>query len=68
MRVLRSKLAAGMVLESNAIDHDGRLLIGPNTELTDRLLGVLENARVPIVYVTDQSFAEHIPERKMARA
>ena len=58
MRVLRSKLLPGMVLETEAMDHDGRMLMGADTELNDRLITVLENARIPIAYITDSSFEE----------
>ncbi len=56
MRVLRAKLAPGMILEAGAVDRDGRMLIGPDTALTDRLIAVIDNAQIPIVYVTDDSW------------
>lgn len=59
MRVLRSKLSPGMVLETVAMDRDGRMLMGAETELNDRLIEVLENARIPIVHITDASFEAH---------
>ena len=59
MRVLRGKLAPGMILDSGAMDRHGRMLIGANTELTEHLLDVLETTRIPIVYVTDASYEEH---------
>lgn len=58
MRVLRSNLSAGMILEEGAMDRDGRMLVGAETVLTDRMLDVLETARIPIVYVTDASYEE----------
>ncbi len=59
MRVLRSKLSEGMVLDSDAMDRSGRMLMSAGTEITAHLIDVLENARIPIVYVTDPSFEEH---------
>lgn len=59
MRVLRTNLTPGMTLERDAMDRTGRLLIGAETELTDRLVEVLKTAQIPVVYVTDKSFEEH---------
>lgn len=59
MRVLRTNLSPGMILDASAMDRAGRMLISAKTELTDRLLEILETARIPIVYVTDDSFEEH---------
>ncbi len=59
MRVLRAKLAQGMILEAGAVDRDGRMLIGPETTLTDRLIQVIDNAQIPILYVTDESWETH---------
>ena len=58
MRVLRTKLSPGMILEDGAMDRDGRMLMGSGTVLTDRMIGILETARIPIVYVTDASYEE----------
>ncbi len=38
------------------MDREGRMLIGADKELTDRLIEILETARIPIVYVTDASY------------
>lgn len=59
MRVLRTNLTPGMILEAGAMDRIGRKLIGADTELTEHLLEVLQTARIPIVYVTDTSYDEH---------
>ncbi len=59
MRVLRTNLTPGMILEGGAMDRLGRMLIGADTKLTERLLEVLETARIPIVYVTDASYDQH---------
>lgn len=59
MRVLRTNLIPGMILEGGAMDRLGRKLIGADTELTEHLLEVLQTARIPIVYVTDTSYDEH---------
>lgn len=59
MRVLRTNLSPGMILDSDAMDRQGRMLISANTELTDRLLEVLETTLIPILHVTDDSFEEH---------
>lgn len=56
MRIIRDKLAPGMVLESGAIDRLGRMLIGPGIELTEKLIKVIDNAQMPILYVTDESW------------
>ncbi|MDP6980029.1 MAG: hypothetical protein QF570_15735 [Myxococcota bacterium] len=57
--MLRTKLAPGMILEVGAVDRDGRMLIGPETVLTDRLIKVIDNAQIPILYVTDESWETH---------
>lgn len=59
MRVLRTNLSPGMVLDANAIDRSGRMLIGVEAELNEHLLEVLETAQIPVLYVTDDSFKQH---------
>ncbi len=59
MRVLRSNVAPGMVLETGAMDRSGRMLIGAKTVLTGRLLDILDTAKIPLVYVTDISYEAH---------
>ncbi|MCP5044363.1 MAG: hypothetical protein GY944_25310 [bacterium] len=59
MRVLRARLAPGMILETGAMDRDGRMLIGADTVLTERMLEVLDNSQIPILYVTDESWEAH---------
>lgn len=56
MRVLRAKLAPGMVLEAGAMDRDGRMLIAEGTALSGRMIDLLEIAKIPILYVTDESW------------
>jgi len=45
-----------MILETGAVDRDGRMLIGPGCELTRRLIRVIEITQIPILYVTDESW------------
>ncbi len=58
MRVLIRKLTENMVLERDAVDRHGRLLIAAGATLTQRNLETLETSKVPVAYVEEKSYEQ----------